>query len=82
MGLLDAKRFYVFGLGKSGIAVSLLLVEKGFDVVAFDDSEVAIEGVDPKIAVTTPSHCVSSIAGYMREHPVVMTCLWYLLVMA
>jgi len=53
MGLLDAKRFYVFGLGRSGVSVSLLLAEKGFDVVAFDDNESAADDVVREIRVSS-----------------------------
>jgi UDP-N-acetylmuramoylalanine--D-glutamate ligase len=43
LGLLDKKRFLVFGLGKSGKAVARLLVEKSGQVVVSDDDEAVVD---------------------------------------
>lgn len=38
MDIVNGKRFFVLGLGRSGVAVTQLLAEKGFPVVAWDDN--------------------------------------------
>ena len=80
----DKKRFFVLGMGKSGVAVALLLAEKGFAVTVFDDNTDAIVGAGADFAgkVTVAdgasvlehliqSDCLVVSPGIPDEHPVV-----------
>jgi UDP-N-acetylmuramoylalanine--D-glutamate ligase len=84
MDISNKKRFFVLGLGKSGLAVARLLSEKGYAVTIFDDDAGTLERVGREMAGAAntargenvlehlvASDCLVVSPGVPDEHPIV-----------
>lgn len=80
------KSFFVLGMGRSGVAVSLLLADRGFPVVAFDDDPALLERLatnelratkvglasgDDVLDRLVRSDCLVVSPGVPLDHPIV-----------
>jgi UDP-N-acetylmuramoylalanine--D-glutamate ligase len=76
----DYRRFFVFGMARSGRAVATLLRERGHEVAVYDDNPAALEGLGARgISVATAddwksrleqSHCLVVSPGVAYQHAV------------
>ncbi len=62
MAFLDHDSFFVFGMARSGRAVSALLAERGYDVTVYDENQSATDGFVESIDYRN-NECRIDVAG-------------------